>query len=75
MTEISYRAAGDCALHATVIGKGRALVLMHAGGPDHVSAIGHDRAFRSVSFLHLTGAVLDVDEYDLTQGYAETDVP
>ncbi|GDY60168.1 hypothetical protein SVIO_107910 [Streptomyces violaceusniger] len=39
MAEISYRAADDCALHATVIGEGRALVLMHAGGPDHKSML------------------------------------
>ncbi|MFW6692153.1 alpha/beta fold hydrolase [Streptomyces sp. MAR4 CNX-425] len=39
MTEISYRAADDCALHATVVGEGRALVLMHAGGPDHRSML------------------------------------
>lgn len=39
MAEISYRAAGDCALHATVVGEGQALVLMHAGGPDHMSML------------------------------------
>lgn len=39
MAEISYRAADDCALHATVIGEGQALVLMHAGGPDHKSML------------------------------------
>ncbi|MEU0170313.1 alpha/beta hydrolase [Streptomyces iakyrus] len=39
MEEISYRAADDCALHVTVIGEGQALVLMHAGGPDHKSML------------------------------------
>ncbi|WP_030751077.1 alpha/beta fold hydrolase [Streptomyces sp. NRRL F-5135] len=39
MAEISYRTADDCALHATVIGEGQALVLMHAGGPDHTSML------------------------------------
>ncbi|MGW0876034.1 alpha/beta fold hydrolase [Streptomyces sp. NPDC002740] len=39
MAEISYRAADDCVLHATVIGEGQALVLMHAGGPDHMSML------------------------------------
>lgn len=39
MAEISYRAADDCVLHATVVGEGRPLVLMHAGGPDHRSML------------------------------------
>ncbi|MFE6828382.1 alpha/beta fold hydrolase [Streptomyces sp. NPDC057690] len=39
MAEISYRTADDCALQATVIGEGQALVLMHAGGPDHMSML------------------------------------
>lgn len=32
--ETSFRAGDGCALHATVVGEGPALVLMHAGGPD-----------------------------------------
>ncbi|MEV0779534.1 alpha/beta hydrolase [Streptomyces sp. NPDC050428] len=39
MEEISYQAADDCTLHATVTGEGQALVLMHAGGPDHKSML------------------------------------
>ncbi|MFJ2174818.1 alpha/beta fold hydrolase [Streptomyces sp. NPDC087851] len=39
MTEISYQATDDCALHATVVGEGRALVLLHAGGPDRRSML------------------------------------
>ncbi|MFB9834258.1 alpha/beta fold hydrolase [Actinoallomurus acaciae] len=39
MEEISYQAADGCGLHATVIGEGRPLVLMHAGGPDHKSML------------------------------------
>ncbi|MCX4480925.1 hypothetical protein OOK44_31575 [Streptomyces cellulosae] len=39
MKEISYQAADDCTLHATVTGEGQALVLMHAGGPDHKSML------------------------------------
>lgn len=39
MAEISYRAADGCVLHATVVGEGRAVVLMHAGGPDHRSML------------------------------------
>lgn len=39
MEEITYRADDACPLHATVIGAGRALVLLHAGGPDHRSML------------------------------------
>ncbi|MEV1064651.1 alpha/beta hydrolase [Streptomyces sp. NPDC050263] len=39
MAEISFRAADDCALHATTVGAGPALVLLHAGGPDHRSML------------------------------------
>ncbi|MFE3742534.1 alpha/beta fold hydrolase [Streptomyces sp. NPDC059134] len=39
MTEIGYRAADGCALHATVVGTGPALVLLHAGGPDRRSML------------------------------------
>ncbi|ELS58529.1 alpha/beta fold hydrolase [Streptomyces viridochromogenes] len=39
MAEISYGTADDCTLHTTVIGAGKALVLMHAGGPDHKSML------------------------------------
>ncbi|MFI9175901.1 alpha/beta fold hydrolase [Streptomyces lincolnensis] len=39
MEEISYQAADDCTLYATVVGEGQPLVLMHAGGPDHKSML------------------------------------
>ncbi|MEI5102592.1 alpha/beta hydrolase [Streptomyces sp. PmtG] len=39
MTAITYRAGDDCLLHATVVGAGPPLVLMHAGGPDHRSML------------------------------------
>ncbi|MGW2046340.1 alpha/beta fold hydrolase [Streptomyces sp. NPDC001858] len=39
MAEISFRASDDCTLHATAVGAGPALVLMHAGGPDHRSML------------------------------------
>ncbi|MFE3828350.1 alpha/beta fold hydrolase [Streptomyces sp. NPDC059092] len=39
MAEISYQAADGCALHATVIGEGQAVVLLHAGGPDRMSML------------------------------------
>ncbi|MFJ5262438.1 alpha/beta fold hydrolase [Streptomyces sp. NPDC088387] len=39
MAEISYRAADGCALYATVVGAGPALVLLHAGGPDRRSML------------------------------------
>ncbi|MEU6312178.1 alpha/beta hydrolase [Streptomyces sp. NPDC047014] len=39
MEEISHRSADDCTLHATLMGEGEALVLLHAGGPDHRSML------------------------------------
>ncbi|MFJ8494518.1 alpha/beta fold hydrolase [Streptomyces sp. NPDC094038] len=39
MEDIAYRASDGCRLHATVTGRGRALVLVHAGGPDHRSML------------------------------------
>ncbi|RAJ41816.1 pimeloyl-ACP methyl ester carboxylesterase [Kitasatospora sp. SolWspMP-SS2h] len=39
MAEISYRATDACALHATVLGSGPPLVLLHAGGPDRRSLL------------------------------------
>ncbi|GAA4622711.1 hypothetical protein GCM10023196_016000 [Actinoallomurus vinaceus] len=39
MHKIAYRGADGCALHATVVGEGPALVLLHAGGPDHMSML------------------------------------
>ncbi|MGA4844139.1 alpha/beta fold hydrolase [Streptomyces sp. G45] len=39
MTAITYRADDGCLLHATVVGAGPPLVLLHAGGPDHRSML------------------------------------
>ncbi|MFI5801392.1 alpha/beta fold hydrolase [Streptomyces sp. NPDC051561] len=42
MTEISFRTADNCTLHATLTGPAgeeRTLVLLHAGGPDHRSLL------------------------------------
>ncbi|MEU6484042.1 alpha/beta hydrolase [Streptomyces sp. NPDC046887] len=39
MEEISYQSADDCTLHAAITGEGQALVLLHAGGPDHQSML------------------------------------
>ncbi|XVQ09397.1 alpha/beta fold hydrolase [Spirillospora sp. CA-255316] len=39
MSKLSYRGADGCVLHATVLGQGPALVLLHAGGPDHMSML------------------------------------
>lgn len=37
MQEFTYHGCDDCPLHATVVGEGPALVLLHGGGPDHHS--------------------------------------
>jgi pimeloyl-ACP methyl ester carboxylesterase len=37
--EFSYRTADRCTLYATSLGAGPALVLLHAGGPDHRSML------------------------------------
>lgn len=39
MAQISYRGGDGCALHATTLGDGPPLVLLHAGGPDHRSML------------------------------------
>ncbi|MEU6480382.1 alpha/beta hydrolase [Streptomyces sp. NPDC047017] len=39
MPKTSYRAGDGCVLHATLTGAGPALVLLHAGGPDHRSML------------------------------------
>ncbi|WP_280185176.1 MULTISPECIES: alpha/beta fold hydrolase [Nocardia] len=39
MPKLSYRGRDGCPLHATVVGTGPALILMHAGGPDHESML------------------------------------
>ncbi|WP_043735316.1 MULTISPECIES: alpha/beta fold hydrolase [Nocardia] len=39
MPKLTYRGGDGCPLHATVIGAGPALILMHADGPDHESML------------------------------------
>ncbi|WP_433331326.1 alpha/beta fold hydrolase [Spirillospora sp. CA-294931] len=39
MTKIAYRGSDGCPLYATALGQGPPLVLLHAGGPDHLSML------------------------------------